>query len=212
MRERLAALSGPFPEPSYIDELQKQESVVNDRLSLYTLWGGRITGTQDLAFQNAEPALLQKARAMLAELRNGVTPSHGTEHFAGRLVQSPLQEKAGLRVFDWMQEDWHQRFELFLPGHNLVLQEAGLFGGLNGASFHAEYKASLGQMSAEEYAFHSPPLQGEEAHRIACRILANRPAITTTLHLSSHDADLRSQAIRFALHFALALLDSTVIT
>ena len=92
------------------------------------------------------------------------------------------------------------------PGSRL--QEAGLYGGLCGASFNAEFKASLAEMSVEEYARYAPPLEQEEGLEITRNILANRPAVMTVLSLRAKQPHLRAQAVQLALHFTLAILEN----
>jgi len=205
LRKRLASVKRQTP--SFIEELNKLPNTANDHLTLYTIWGGRITETQHLAFQSAESSLLQETKAMLAELRMGASESFGTERFTVRLRQGEHEEKSGIIEFDLIQDSWRQRFDLILPGHDVFLQEAGVYGGLNGASFNAQFKTSLSDMSAEEYAIHSQPIHAEEAHQIARQILSNRPAMITVLPLRSNNPALRAHLTRFALHFAMAILD-----
>jgi hypothetical protein len=208
LRARLASL--PQQTLAFIEDLKKLPDTANGYLSLYTLWGGRVTGGQSLPFQNADSALLQEARTLVKQLRSGKKLVHGTGLFDARLVRvGQSTEKSGILAWELIQDGWKLTFDLFLPGHDIFEQEAGLFGALCGSSFNPIFKASLAKMNVVDYARHSPPLDEKEAHSTAREILANRPAMITVLPLVPSHASLFTQGVQFAMHIALAFLDET---
>lgn len=189
------------------DELSRLDAKANDYLTLYTELGGRITGTHRLAAADAIPELLQKTKALVDELRRGVKSVQGHGPFIVSMVDVAEFSGNNVAVFALCWEGKRQQFELFPPGRNIHMQQAGLFGGLFGSSFNQAFQDSLPEMSAEEYSVFAQPLLSVEADRTSLDILANRPVMTAMMRLHPADPDLRRRLIEFAMHFAIALLE-----